>query len=101
MQPLRTFSADEPTLDDMCIRVPWFSKADWIALCRESPDPLLRDKPYAAWRKEAKATLASIHKTGIKTYKVKVDAQSFLTWCHVRGLPVTHTSLAGYIATWT
>ncbi len=97
MHKMRNTSAGSPTLDDLVVRVPWFSKSQWASVCRESQDPVLTDKAYSTWRKEAKANLASIHRAGIETRKVEVDADTFIGWCREKNRPVTSASLAGYI----
>ncbi|GAU08411.1 hypothetical protein DPF_1119 [Desulfoplanes formicivorans] len=53
--------------------------------------------PYGQWRREAKSSLASIHRAGIRTCKVDVDAASFVRWCCTMDEPVTSAALARYI----
>jgi hypothetical protein len=88
------------TLDDLVIRVPWFSRSQWRIVSQQSRDPRFA-MSHGQWLKEARASLASIHGAGIRTCKVHVDAAAFIHWCRTQDQPVTSGALARYITVCT
>ncbi|WP_462324970.1 hypothetical protein [Desulfoplanes sp.] len=87
-----------PTLDDLVIRIPWFSRTQWTALDRKTDGAVFGGRTYAQWRKETKASMASIHRAGIRTSRVDVQAGRFALWCRTMDKPMTGASLADYMA---
>lgn len=93
-----TVRPGSPTLDDLVVRVPWFSKAQWTDLAAAAGDFLCSEAGYAQWRKDARENIASIHRAGIRTRKVDVNTSAFIIWCRERSKEVNSAALAEYIA---
>jgi hypothetical protein len=94
-----TIRHTSPTLDDLVVRVGWFSRREWTALARAAAGPLCKETCYAQWRKAARENLASIRRAGIRTRLVEVNASTFVLWCRERFKEVSSAALAEYIAT--
>jgi hypothetical protein len=86
------------TLDDLVVRVPWFSRGQWKAMVTAANGSLCREESYAQWRRKAGENIASIHRAGIRTCKVEVNTQAFVLWCRARSKVLNTTSLAEYIS---
>ena len=77
--------------------VAWYRPEQWKRLRQVADDVNELEETYEEWLSLATQKIAELQAQGIQIEKVEIDINELLTYCNIRGLPVTAKSRAEFV----
>ena len=75
----------------------WFTREQWQRLAEVVDDRNELDDTFEQWERNALAALYKLESQGHSVRKVRVDVETFVTWCRGRGRRVDSAARADYV----
>jgi hypothetical protein len=88
----RSTSAHKPI-----VGIGWYSKSQWMKLCRVAVDPEVLEDTYEEWVELFDKGCADLYKAGISVVKVAVDVEDLIQWCQEHSLAINGEARSEYI----